>query len=399
MSHGSFFDNKIRNDGFTVYDTSPALPGTGFQHDLKSTAHDMIGDENLAFELLKGEVRALREIKPDVFIHGFWPIAGIAAKLKKVPLEISYLPLPFEKECFSTFLLQDIPDFVEPVAKLPIKLRKLIMSKIPKSVKLRAPLLKQKNIRNAYARYSGRQETPEMMDLFDMLKSDYTIVNDFPVFYAGRTLPENFKITGPLFPPSDPFEAVDVKILERFDPKKNHFKIFCTLGSSGGRENLIEAIKALTYGAEPDWEAVVLCPASVCPLREALELASDYPNIYLTDAFVPALTINSMADVVVSHGGQGTVQTAIASGTPIVGFAVQPEQQVNLDHMVMQGAAIRIPIQQWKAENIQQAIRDIRNEPSYMMNMKTMQAIQKEIDGKKDSAVAIWEKVEKCSLI
>lgn len=391
LSHGSSFDNKIINDGFEIFQVAPRLPGIGFQHDLKSSSINMIGDENLAYKLLKGETEALREIQPDFFIHGFWPIAGIAAKLAKVPMEISYLPLPFSEEPFSTYLMKDTPDFVVPLTRFPVGIRKLIMLKIPKSVKLKAPQLKQENILKAYMRITGKQEAPEMQNLFDMLRADFTIVNDLPVFYEGEKLPDNFKVVGPLYSPSEQFEEVDIKIRQHFDPARGKFKIFCTLGSSGGRRNLMEAIKALTVVASPDWESVVLCPRSVCPIDEALALAADYSNIYITDAFVPALKVNLMADLVVSHGGQGTVQTAIASGTPIVGFAVQPEQQINLDHIVMRGAAIRLPIQQWKAEEIQKAVMTVSSSPEYKERMKELQKLQQEMDGKKNSAVAIWE--------
>ncbi len=393
LSHEDSFNSKIQNDGFEIFQVSPKLPGIGFRDDLKTTADNMIGDEDLAYRLLQGEVEALKQIQPDVFIHGFWPIAGIGAKLARVPLEISYLPIPFEQEAFSTYLMKDIPDFIEPLTRMPAGVRKFIMSKIPKSVKLKAPMLKQENILKAYARITGKQETPEMQNLFDMLKSDFTIVNDFPIFYEGVKLPEKFKVVGPLYSPSEPFEELDIKIRQHFDPEKKKIKIFCTLGSSGGRENLIEAIKALTAGASPEWDSVVLCPASVCPIQEAQALAAGYQNIYITDAFVPALKINSMADLVVSHGGQGTVQTAIASGTPIVGFAAQPEQQINLDNIVMRGAAIRIPVQQWKAEEIRNAIIEVSGSPEYKQNMKELQEIQRGINGKKNSAIAIWEKV------
>ena len=392
FSHGSSFEHKIINDGFDLFHVSPELPGIGFQHDLKTDTYNMIGNENLAYELLKGEMDAIRTIEPDVFMHGFWPIAGIAAKLVKVPLEIAYLPLPFERDAFSTYLMRDIPDFMEPLTHLPFKMRKFIMSKIPKSVKQKVPVLKQENILKAYSRITGRQEIPEMQNLFDMLKADFTIVNDFPAFYEGQKLPDNFRVVGPLYSPSEPFEEVDIKILQHFNPKKNKYRIFCTLGSSGGRQNMMEAIKALTVNASTDWESVVLCPPSVCPIEEARALAGDCQNIYITDAFVPALKVNSMADLVVSHGGQGTVQTAIASGTPIVGFAAQPEQQVNLDHIVMRGAAIRLPVQQWKAEEIQMAITTIRNSPQYSENMKELMELQRHLDGKKNSALAIWGK-------
>jgi UDP:flavonoid glycosyltransferase YjiC (YdhE family) len=93
----------------------------------------------------------------------------------------------------------------------------------------------------------------------------------------------------------------------------------------------------------------------------------------------------------VLYGGQGTVQTAIASGTPIVGFAMQPEQQINLDNVVMKGAGIRIPINRWNAPKIQLAIRNIIKDTSYKENINTLKKLLESSDGKKNSALAIWD--------
>ena len=196
-----------------------------------------------------------------------------------------------------------------------------------------------------------------------------------------------------MFSPSEPFEEIGLKIQQLFDPENKNLKIFCTLGSSGGRGNLLEAIRALAEGKHPEWDAVVVCPPSVCPIWEAKSLAGENPHIYITDTFVPALKVNSMADIVLSHGGRGTVQTAVASGTPVVGFAAQPEQQINLDHLVERGAAIRLPVQEWKAEQIRNAIVTVSGSPEYFEHMKELQEIQRSINGKKNSAVAIWESI------
>lgn len=142
------------------------------------------------------------------------------------------------------------------------------------------------------------------------------------------------------------------------------------------------------------WNTVILAPSAVCPLDEARRAAGENPNIYVTDQFVPAPKINSMADIVVSHGGQGTVQTAIASGTPIVGFAMQPEQQINLDNVALQKAAIRIPVNRWKANSIHFAIEKIVSSTEYKTNMASIRKELVNSDGKMESAKAIWDFID-----
>ena len=387
ISHGSRFEEKFRQNGFAVEPVDPKLPGIGFKQDLKTTALQMVGDETLAIEILRGEVAAFRRLQPDVVLHGFWPIAGIAAKIAKVPLEISYIPIPFEPRAFFTYLLEDVPDFLVPLTYLPQSFRKRVMAAIPKSMKLSAPMLRQDNLVKACSQCGGA--SLQVRNLFDMLKSDFTIVNDFPVFYEGKPLPENFAVTGPLFAPDQSEEGIDPEILEHFQRNTGKLKIFCTLGSSGNKEHLLEAIRALKT-EEREWEAVILCPAAVCPIDEAKALVQGYANLYVTDSFVPALKVNGMADLVLSHGGQGTVQTAVACGTPIVGFAVQPEQQVNLDHIAAFGAAVRLPSSHWKAEQIRRTVRKVAADPSYRENMNRLKSILFTMDGKQEAAQSLW---------
>jgi UDP:flavonoid glycosyltransferase YjiC (YdhE family) len=87
------------------------------------------------------------------------------------------------------------------------------------------------------------------------------------------------------------------------------------------------------------------------------------------------------------------VQTAAASGTPVVEIALQPEQQMNLDHMEEYGAALRIPCKKWRSAAIRNAVCLILHNDSYKENA---QALMKKIigmDGGKEAAAIIWEKI------
>jgi len=390
LSTGSRFEQKVIDNGFKVHKCLPSLPGIGFHQDLKTTNNNLIGDVKLVSELLKGEINALMVLRPDVVIHGFYPIASLARRMldKTIP-GICYLPILLQEDIFATTLMKDIPDMIKPLTYLPLKLRKKIIKAIPKSLKLKAPIFRQSNIIEALSEFEWNGEP--IRNLFDMLKADLTIINDFEEFYKDDILPENFKIVGPLYAPSPNNVEIDKNILSVFNSSNKRLKIFCTLGSSGEKQYLLEAIKALTQGVGKEWSSVVLAPPSVCSIEEAIACAGNSSNIYITDSFVPATLVNSLADVVISHGGQGTIQTAVASGTPIVGFAMQPEQQINLDNIVMRGAGIRIPIHKWNANNIQFAVKSIIKEPSYKGNIKILKNILETTDGKKNSALSIWK--------
>lgn len=70
---------------------------------------------------------------------------------------------------------------------------------------------------------------------------------------------------------------------------------------------------------------------------------------------------------------------------------MQPEQQINLDNVAMYGSGIRIPKQRWNADSIQAAIKRITKEPSYKENIGVLKKALESTNGKKNSALAIWE--------
>lgn len=86
-------------------------------------------------------------------------------------------------------------------------------------------------------------------------------------------------------------------------------------------------------------------------------MAGDDPRILVTDRFVLGPAAHALADVVVAHGGQGSVLTAIAAGVPIVGVGLQMQQQINLDPVMDAGAGMRSQLHRWRAPVIRRAVR------------------------------------------
>jgi UDP:flavonoid glycosyltransferase YjiC (YdhE family) len=392
LSHGSRFAPKMVDAGFEVYDCPPKLGGVGFRDQLKTQFPELVGNPDIAREVIEGERRALSEIQPDLVIYGFWPMGSIARQMLGIP-GVCFLPLPLHPDVLSSSLLKDVPDDLKPLTYLPLPLRRFIVRHVPKPVKMRAPGFRQRNIRQAAQAcgWSG----PSRKNLFDMLRADLTIVLDLEDFYEEETLPPDFRVVGPLFATADGAAEVDPAILRLFDPSDEKPKVLCTMGSSGYKEHLLEAVRALTSGNATGWNSVILASSAICTIEEAKAHAGADSNSYITDAFVPALSVNELADVVVSHGGQGTVQTALACGTPIVGVAMQLEQQVNLDNVGAKGAGIRIPSHRWTASNIQAAVRNILEDRSYRENARRLQQSVRRVNGKKSSAEAIWQFVTK----
>ncbi|MDR0648696.1 MAG: hypothetical protein LBF92_05120 [Synergistaceae bacterium] len=93
------------------------------------------------------------------------------------------------------------------------------------------------------------------------------------------------------------------------------------------------------------------------------------------------------------HGGQGTLQTALVAGTPVVGVAAQQEQFINLSNIESRGAGIRIPRRKWNARNIQKSVCRILENDSFKESALVLQSHIRATNGAKNAADAIWHTI------
>jgi len=392
LSHGSPFEQKALDCGFEIYHALPKLSGVGMHQDLKPrmAQGEIIGEKALAKELIAGEIEAYKAIKPDLVLHGFWPVAGVARRMmeKEIPA-ICFLPLPLTDSFMD--VIPDVPEQVKALALLPHRLRMKLFRAIPRFIKKRLPMLGQRNIRTA-ARELG-WKGPKLINVFDLLRADLTIVNDLPDYYNQKCFPANVKFSGPVFPRSGLQDELSSEVREVFSVTGKS-KIYCTLGSSGTKKQLLEIVQAFTYGVGLEWNAVILAPASVCSLTDARAVLGVRPGVLITNEFVPAQKVNTLADVTICHGGQGTVQTALSCGTPIVAVAMQQEQFINLANISAYGAGIRIPFDQWNAAKIQKATERILSDKKFRESAGRLKERVNNIDGGKNSAQIIWDYIK-----
>ena len=69
-----------------------------------------------------------------------------------------------------------------------------------------------------------------------------------------------------------------------------------------------------------------------------------------------------LVDVVLCHGGQQTIHTALAGGVPIVGRPAHFEQQYHMDNVERCHAGVCISPDDWKEENIRKVLLRVGRE-------------------------------------
>jgi len=93
--------------------------------------------------------------------------------------------------------------------------------------------------------------------------------------------------------------------------------------------------------------------------------------------------------VAVTMGGQGTVQTGMISGTPLVGIPLHPEQELNVDLAARQGMAIAVAPRHAGTEKMSAAVRRILLEPRFRTEARRVQKLYAGIDGASEAAAHI----------
>lgn len=116
------------------------------------------------------------------------------------------------------------------------------------------------------------------------------------------------------------------------------------------------------------------------------------PDNVTVTGWLPAHKVNPLADVSVIHGGQGTVYNALASGTPVVGIGMQPEQEANLECLVRHGIGIRIRKKRVTAAKVLNAIDKMLGNPEAKRKATELQKLVNEADGPTGAANFIVEK-------
>ena len=247
---------------------------------------------------------------------------------------------------------------------LPGKIKRRIMKKVLLGDSAKASLSTFNEARKKFG-------LKPIYNIVDLVRGDLTLLPDLPELSGlpEEELTPGYHYTAPVFARMN--LAIPGEVKKVFSRKGT--KVYCSLGSSGFPETLRLVVEALKSNPELN----VVC--STTTILDPKELGAPNDRFFATD-FLPAHQVNEMADIAVTHGGQGTIQTAIWAGTPVVGIGFQAEQQANIDGLVRAGMGIRIPIYAVSKRSILKAIKKVTQE-KYLRNARHMRDKLRATDG------------------
>jgi UDP:flavonoid glycosyltransferase YjiC (YdhE family) len=104
---------------------------------------------------------------------------------------------------------------------------------------------------------------------------------------------------------------------------------------------------------------------------------------------LPSHLIMPSVDLVVCMGGQGTVQSALASGTPLIGIPLHPEQELNVAVAARQGAGLTIAPRHAKTPAMTSAVRQVLGDANFRTQAQRVRGLYAGVDGAANAAQAI----------
>lgn len=114
----------------------------------------------------------------------------------------------------------------------------------------------------------------------------------------------------------------------------------------------------------------------------------DDPGIVVA-GLLPNHRVMPHVDVAVTMGGQGSVQIAMASGTPVIGIPLHAEQELNVDLAARHGAGLAVAPRHLDTPRLTDAVRRVLADPGFAAGAARVQAWYAGLDGAGEAARAI----------
>lgn len=211
-------------------------------------------------------------------------------------------------------------------------------------------------------------------------EGDVAMLADIPAFNPARALPAHVRYIGPLtWHNSLPAP----QCLESLDPARP--VAYFSLGSEG-LEELVHQLGALTAAGV---QVVVAAGAA------ASERLKPPPGVYV-ERFVNTERLLPHCDLVVCHGGNGTLYQALAHGLPCVVVATHAEQHYGGKRIAQLGLGRATTLQRLRRQGLAwltATAQEVMNDPGYRQRARTFGAQLASWQGAQTAAQAVEDLV------
>ncbi|WKZ35140.1 MAG: glycosyltransferase [Anaerolineales bacterium] len=384
FSHGGGYEFVAREAGFEVVAVAPTMSPEraaeymAFNRGEKGNPfrESFFTDDELA-AYIAAEADAFCQARADSVLIGWNLPSYLSAPLAGIPILVQQ-PGPFTAPFFDRKMGVFQPSLFGAARRLPLNW--LVNWWLPRT----------KIWLGTFNRMAESLGLPQWKSTLDLMAGDLTLVMDAPEILgipadelnAYRPRHPRFFHRSPVYRYGGPCFArlpgdVPEAIRAHFDTPRP--KLYCAMGVSGSPRVLGEVVE---IADELEIQSVI-ATTTVLPGRDG-----NASGRVLLTPHVPAHLVNPLADIAITHGGAGTVQTAIHSGTPLVGIPMHLEQTGNLSLVTRQGAGLMLSKWDLNRRSLARALERLLADASLRENMLRLKALQDKVDG---SAIAARE--------
>jgi len=173
------------------------------------------------------------------------------------------------------------------------------------------------NVMNVFKRLSRKYGLGKTVTATNCLEGvDLTLLADVPEYFPTKNLPGNYHYIGPLT-----WKPSGSVLPEWWPPEKKGGKlIYISMGTTGLGDffsMVFDLFKDLDY-------KIVMTTGAQSDKVKSI------PGRLYVEPFIDGDKVMEVADLVVCHGGNGTIYQALSHGRPVVGIPTLPDQAYNM---------------------------------------------------------------------
>jgi MGT family glycosyltransferase len=366
--NGKVVPEKIRSHGIPIRLLFPPLPYIYFAARLPSTKR--FEETKMALRLFSSGLksytrrinRLVQKFRPDMIVADFFFYAApLVAEMNALPYAAIY-------HCGLPFSGKDVPPFG---SGLPVSAQDTPLMRSYRQREQELCCRLKATINRARQTFSLRPV------INDMLKSPHSPWLNLIVTHESIDIPRggldpHTVYVGPIFMnmgmnrSSFPYE----------DLRNYQYKIYVSLGTvfNDKPKTYLKIIEALQ--GNPDYQVIVSAGGSY----EAVAKKCHNRNVMLFQS-VPQAELLSRVDLVISHGGNNTLNETLYHGKPVIVLPVGGEQHDNASRMEFLRLGCRLDMDSLSDEALRSTVEKIRNNTEMSRRLKDVSEELMKSDG------------------
>ena len=324
-------------------------------------------DYNLLKECVKEDLKLFDKIAPDLVLGDLRPSLSTSCKVAKLPLVITI------NAAWTNYYSVKIRGIEH--SKIGQIERKILGRRL--SAWLGVPERIKKLIITIdsfpYRKLRKEMGLAPCRNICDVMEGDLNLLSDIPEYAPTNNLPPNFHYIGPIIwgPEVEPPSWLD-------DLSPERPTLYFTMGSTGYPRFFQKAIEIF---GNTEYQCL-MTTAGMADIKNAPR------NFFITD-YAPGSKIMEKSDVVICHGGNGTLYQAMSQGVSIIGIPTMWDQEFNMQRVVDLGIGIQLNALKFEPSHLVNTVEKILAGKSYQEKVQRFKRILANYKGPRKGAELI----------